>query len=111
MLDGFRLRRYNTGLSETGQTRFIKMAHHKSAKKRIRRNARRTEINGARMGRVRTFMKAVETAIGGGDQVVARDALKAAQPEMSRGVRSGIFHRNTVARKISRLSKRIKAMV
>ena len=86
------------------------MAHHQSAKKRIRRNARRTEINGARRGRVRTFIKAVEAAIGSGDQAAAKEALKAAQPEMHRGVRAGILHRNTVGRKISRLSARIKAM-
>lgn len=86
------------------------MAHHKSAKKRIRRNARRAEINGARMGRVRTYVKAVEAAIDGGDQAAARDAFKAAQPELHRGVRAGIIHRNMAGRKLSRLSKRIKAM-
>ena len=86
------------------------MAHHASAKKRIRRNARRTEINRARVSRIRTFVKKVELAIAGGDQGAARDALKAAQPELNRGVRVGVMHRNTVARKLSRLSSRIKAM-
>ena len=86
------------------------MAHHKSAKKRIRRNARRTEINHARISRVRTFVKKVELAIASGDQESAKAAFRAAQPEMHRGVTRGVLHKNTVARKLSRLSARIKAM-
>ena len=86
------------------------MAHHKSAKKRIRRNARRTESNHARISRVRTFVKKVELAIAGGDQESAQAAFRAAQPEMHRGVTRGVLHKNTVARKLSRLSARIKAM-
>jgi len=86
------------------------MAHHQSAKKRIRRNARRAEINRSRLSRVRTFIKAVELAIGSGDKTVAQEALKAAQPELHRGARAGVMHRNTVARKLSRLSHRIKSL-
>lgn len=86
------------------------MAHHKSAKKRIRRNARRTEINHTRISRVRTFVKKVEQAIVGGDQENARAAFKQAQPELHRGVTRGVLHRNTAARKLSRLAARIKAM-
>ena len=86
------------------------MANHKSAKKRIRQTARRTEVNGNRRGRVRTFIKKVEAAIAAGDQNVARDALRAAEPEMARGVSRGVFHKNTMARKLSRLSARVKAM-
>lgn len=86
------------------------MAHHKSAKKRIRRNARRAEVGGARRGRVRTFLRKVEEAIAGGDKTVATEALKAAQPEIHRGVGTGVLHRNTAARKLSRLSARIKAL-
>ena len=86
------------------------MAHHKSAKKRIRRNARRADINGDRRGRVRTFIKNVEAAIANGDKSTAQDALRAAQPEMAKSANRGVFHRNTVARKMSRLSARIKAM-
>jgi small subunit ribosomal protein S20 len=86
------------------------MAHHQSAKKRIRRNARRAEINRSRLSRVRTFIKAVELAIGSGDKTVAQEALKAAQPELHRGARVGVMHRNTVARKLSRLSRRIKSL-
>jgi small subunit ribosomal protein S20 len=86
------------------------MAHHKSAKKRILRNAKRAEINGARIGRIRTFLKKVESAIAAGDQAVARDAFAQAQPELQRGATKGVLHKNTVARKMSRLSSRIKAM-
>jgi small subunit ribosomal protein S20 len=86
------------------------MAHHKSAKKRIRRNERRAEINGSRISRIRTFVKKVELAIAGGDKPTAEAALRAAQPEMHRGVSKGVFHRNTVGRKLSRLSARIKAI-
>ena len=74
------------------------MAHHKSAKKRIRRNARREEINGARVSRIRTFVKKVELAITGGEKATAESALRAAQPELHRGVTKGVLHRNTVAR-------------
>ena len=86
------------------------MAHHKSAQKRIRRNARRAEINGARISRIRTFVKKVEIAIGGGDKAVAEGAFRAAQPELHRGVSKGVLHRKTAARKISRLSARIKLL-
>lgn len=86
------------------------MAHHKSAKKRIRSNARRADVNGARVSRIRSFVKKVETAIAGGDKAAAQDALKAAQPELHRGVRAGVLHDNTASRKLSRLSARIKAL-
>jgi small subunit ribosomal protein S20 len=86
------------------------MAHHKSAKKRIRQTVRRTAINKARTSRVRTFVKKVEDAIASGDKDAARAALTAAQPEMQRGAGKGLLHRNTVARKLSRLSARIKAL-
>jgi small subunit ribosomal protein S20 len=86
------------------------MAHHKSAKKRIRQTVRRTVINRARNSRIRTFLKKVEDAIAAGDKTVAREAFVAAQPEMHRGVGKGLLHRNTVARKLSRLSARIKAL-
>ncbi|MCB1529448.1 MAG: 30S ribosomal protein S20 [Rhodospirillales bacterium] len=86
------------------------MANHASSKKRIRRNARRAVINGARRGRIRTFIKKVEAAIGIGDAAQAQEALQAAQPEIQRGVARGIWHKNTAARKISRLSGSIKAL-
>ena len=86
------------------------MAHHQSAKKRIRRNARRAEFNRARISRVRTYVKKVELAIAGGDKNAAEIALKEAQPELHRSVNKGVMHRNTVARKLSRLSARIKAL-
>ena len=86
------------------------MANHTSAKKRIRRNARRAAINGARMSRIRTFIKKVETAIASGDNDAAREALRVAQPEIQRGVTRGVIHRNTASRKISRLSAGVKAI-
>jgi small subunit ribosomal protein S20 len=86
------------------------MANHTSAKKRIRRNARRAAINGARMSRIRTFVKKVEIAIESGDAESARTALRNAQPEIQRGVTRGVLHRNTASRKISRLAARVKAV-
>ncbi len=86
------------------------MANHKSSKKRIIRNANRAMINGARMRRIRTFVKKVEIAIAAGDAASAREALRLAQPEMQRGVSRGVLHKNTVSRKISRLSARVKAL-
>jgi len=86
------------------------MANHKSAEKRIRRNARRAEINGARRGRIRTFIKKIEAAISEGNAKEAETALQNAQPEIQRGVAKGIMHKNTAGRKISRLSARIKAL-
>lgn len=86
------------------------MANHRSSKKRIIRNANRAKINGARMSRIRTFVKKVETAIADGNKETAREALRQAQPEMQRGVSRGVLHKNTVSRKISRLSARVKAL-
>ncbi|MEH3106536.1 MAG: 30S ribosomal protein S20 [Sphingomonas fennica] len=86
------------------------MANTPQAKKRIRRNERRAEINGARVSRIRTFVKKVELALTAGDKDAAAAALAAAQPEMQRGVSKGVLHRNTVSRKISRLTKRVAAL-
>ena len=86
------------------------MATHVSAEKRIRQTARRTEVNRARLSRIRTFVKKVETAIAAGDKSAARAAFTAAEPEMQRGAQKGVLHKNTVARKLSRLSARIKAL-
>ena len=86
------------------------MADHKSAKKRIRRNANRAEINKSRISRIRTFLKRVETAIASGDKEAAQTALKEAQPELMRGVSKGVLHKNTASRKMSRLSAKVKAV-
>ena len=86
------------------------MANIKSAKKRIRQIERRTEVNRARMSRIRTFLKKVELAIAGGDKDAAAAALRAAQPELMRGVTKGLLHRNKAARTMSRLSARLNAM-
>ncbi|CCQ75742.1 30S ribosomal protein S20 [Magnetospira sp. QH-2] len=86
------------------------MAHHKSAKKRIRQTERRTDLNRARRSRIRTFVKKVEAAIEGGDKAVAEAALRQAQPELHKGITKGVLHKNTVNRKLSRLSARVKAL-
>ena len=86
------------------------MANTPQAKKRIRRNARRESINHSRVSRVRTFIKAVESAIADGRKADAAEALKMAQPELFRGVARGVIHKNTASRKFSRLSKRLAAL-
>jgi small subunit ribosomal protein S20 len=86
------------------------MANTSSAKKRVRRDVRKTETNISRRSRIRTFIKRVEAAIESGDKDGANAALKAAQPELMRGVTRGVVNKNTASRKISRLSRRIKAI-
>lgn len=86
------------------------MANTPQAKKRIRRNATRQAINHSRIGRIRSFIKAVESAIAAGKNKDAAEALKSVQPEMARGVARGVIHKNTAARKISRLSKRVASL-
>ena len=86
------------------------MANNASARKRIRQTAVRTERNAARKSRMRTFLKKVEVAIASGDKSQAQAAFQAAQPEAQRAQTKGVIHLNTVARKLSRLSARIKAM-
>lgn len=86
------------------------MANSPQAKKRARQNERRFAINKARRSRIRTFLRRVEEAIASGDKEAADAALKQAQPELMRGVTKGVLHKNTVARKMSRLSSRVKAI-
>lgn len=86
------------------------MANSPQARKRIRRNNRAAEVNRARISRIRTFVKDVEAAIEAGDKKTAQAALQTAQPEMQRGVSRGVLHKNTVARKLARLTKRIQAI-
>ena len=86
------------------------MAQHKSAKKRIRQTKTKTEINRSRVSRIRTFTKKVEAAIASGKVTDAKAALKAAQPEIMRGVSKGVLTAAAASRKISRLSQRIKAL-
>ncbi len=86
------------------------MANTPSAKKAARKIARRTAINRDRRSRVRTFLRKVEEAILSGDKAAAQEAFKAAEPELARAASKGVMHRNTVSRKISRLSSRVKAV-
>lgn len=86
------------------------MANSPQAKKRIRQTARRTEVNRARRSTIRSSLRKVEDAIVAGDATAAKTALSAAEPQLARGAQKGIYHKNTAARTISRLTARVKAM-
>ena len=86
------------------------MANTPQSKKRARQNERKLEVNKARRSRIRTFLKKVEEAITSGDKSAANTALKSAQPELMRGVTKGVYKKNTAARKMSRLSSRVKSL-
>ena len=86
------------------------MANSPQSKKRARQNESRLDINKARRSRIRTFLRKIEEAIASGDKDAAQNALRAAQPELMRGVSKGVFHKNTAARKMSRLSARVKSL-
>jgi small subunit ribosomal protein S20 len=86
------------------------MANTKSAKKMVRKIARRTEVNKSRRSRVRTYVRKVEEAVAAGDKTAATAALKAAEPELMRGVTRGVLHKNTASRKVSRIAARVKSM-
>ena len=86
------------------------MANTPQSKKRARQTIRRTAVNKARRSRIRTFIRKVEEAIEGGNQDEAKQALQSMQPELIRGVTKGVMHKNTAARKMSRLSARVKAL-
>lgn len=86
------------------------MAHHRSAKKRIRQTEKRTAVNRSRMSRIKTFVRKVEDALAKGDAETARTAFAAAEPELRRGITKGVLHLNTASRRISRLSRRVKAL-
>lgn len=86
------------------------MANTPQSEKRARQNERRQDVNKARRSRIRTFLRKVEEAIASGNKDQAAAALKAAQPELARGITKGVLHKNTVARKMSRLSSRVKAI-
>lgn len=86
------------------------MANTPQSKKRARQNEKRYAVNKARRSRIRTYLRKVEEAIAAGDQTAAQAALRDAQPELMRGVTKGVFHKNTAARKMSRLSSRVKSL-
>lgn len=86
------------------------MAHHRSAKKRIRQTEKRTAVNRSRMSRIKTFVRKVEDALAKGDVETARTALTAAEPEIRRGVSKGVLHLNTASRRISRLTRRVRTL-
>ena len=86
------------------------MANTPQAKKRARQNESRFQVNKARRSRIRTFLRKAEEAIEAGDKDAAKAAVQALQPELMRGVTKGVFHKNTAARKMSRLVSRVKAI-
>ena len=86
------------------------MANSPQSKKRARQNARKFAVNKARRSRIRRHLRKVEEAIASGDKDAASTALRAVQPELMRGVTKGVYHKNTAARKMSRLSARVKAL-
>ena len=86
------------------------MAHHRSAKKRISQTEKRTAVNRSRMSRIKTFVRKVEDALSKGDPSLAQAAFREAEPEIRRGISKGVLHINTASRKISRLSRRVKAL-
>ena len=86
------------------------MANSRQAAKRARQNEKRFSINKGRRSRIRTFLRKVEEAIASGDKDAAQAALREAQPELMRGVTKGVLHKNTAARKMSRLSSRVKSL-
>jgi small subunit ribosomal protein S20 len=100
------------GAVETQQTREIRkpMANTPQSKKRARQSEKRYAVNKARRSRIRTFLRKVEEALAAGNADAAKEALRAAQPELARGVTKGVLHKNTAARKMSRLSARLKTL-
>ena len=87
------------------------MANTPQARKRVRQNEIRRHRNHARLSRIRTYIKQVETAIAAGDRKAAETALRSAQPEIMTGVSKGVLHKNTASRKVSRLARRVRDMV
>lgn len=87
------------------------MANSSQSKKRARQSEARADINKARRSRIRTFLRKVEEALASGNQDAATAALKLAQPELARGISKGVMHKNTVARKMSRLTLRVRGLV
>jgi small subunit ribosomal protein S20 len=86
------------------------MANTSQSKKRARQSEARADINKARRSRIRTFLRKVEEALASGNQDAAVSALKLAQPELARGITKGVLHKNTVARKMSRLTLRVRGL-
>jgi small subunit ribosomal protein S20 len=86
------------------------MPSHKSAEKRVRVTAKRTAVNKARRSQIRSAIRSVEEALAAGDKKAATEALKAAEPQIMRGVSKGVVHKNTGSRKVSRLAARLKAL-
>ena len=87
------------------------MANTKSAKKMVRKIERRTARNRDQRSRMRTFIRRVDEAISAGDKPAAETALREAQPVIARAGQKGLMHKRTASRKVSRLAKRVSAIV
>lgn len=86
------------------------MANTTSAKKADRKIKRRTVVNKSRRAQMRTSWRAVEEALAAGDAGKAQAALKTAEAQTMRAVSKGVVHKNSGSRKVSRLTKRLKAL-
>jgi small subunit ribosomal protein S20 len=86
------------------------MANTSSAQKAARQTLRRTEVNKTRRSRLRSTVRAVESAIATGDKSAAETALKAAEPLMMKSAQKGVVHKKTMSRKVSRLAARVKSI-
>ncbi len=86
------------------------MANNPGAKKAIRKIERRTEVNRSRRSRVRTYLRRFEESLASGDVAQAKAAFIEAQSELMRAVGKGVVHKNTGARKVSRLAARLKKL-
>ena len=86
------------------------MANTPSAKKAVRKIARKTAINRDRKSKMRSYIRRVDEAIAAGDQAAAEAALKDAQPLIMRAANAGIVHKNAASRKVSRLAHKVKAL-
>ena len=86
------------------------MPNTRSAEKRVRKTERRTAVNKARRSEIRTAVRKAEEALASGDKDAAKAALKAAEPQIMRGVSKGVIHKRTGSRKVSRLAARLKGL-
>jgi len=86
------------------------MANTKSARKAVRKIARRTAVNKSRRSEMRTSVRKVEEALEAKNAEAAAEALRGAEPLIARAAQKGVIHKNTASRKISRLAKRVKAL-
>ena len=88
----------------------LELANIKSAKKRILVSHKRADRNKSVRSRIKTAVKKVDAAIEAGDKAAATEALRAAVSELDKATKKGIYHKNTTARKVSRMTKSVNAL-